>query len=101
MGHKAEYLLPADEIPERAGEEETTTGDNESKVPLSPASQVEMEQIRLVVEKALDSRLKPLTNTLARAMEKKGPGFTEIIGGIGYIFGIMGLILYFKSREKR
>ena len=59
------------------------------------------EQISMVVEKALDSRLKPIIKTLAKIQEERGPGFTEIIGGVGYIFGLMGLILYFKSRRKQ
>ncbi len=30
-----------------------------------------------------------------------GPGLTEIIGGIGYIFGLVGMAMYFTSRKKR
>jgi nickel transport protein len=37
---------------------------------------------------------------LATIQEERGPGLTEIIGGIGYIFGVMGLILYLKGRKK-
>jgi nickel transport protein len=59
-----------------------------------------MEQIRIVVEKTIDSRLKPIVKTLAKIQEERSPGFTEIIGGVGYIFGLMGLILYFKGRKK-
>ena len=101
MGHKTEVLLPADEITENVTVVEQDNGRSESKkIPSSIAVQVNMEQIRMMVEKALDSRLKPISRSLAKIREKKGPGFTEIIGGIGYIFGIMGLFLYFRNRKK-
>lgn len=101
MGHKAEYMLKADELPDI--EEEPTPSDK-NKEPqglLSSPSQVDMGQIRVFVEEALDSRLKPISRALAKIEQERGPGLTEIIGGIGYIFGIMGLILYFRSRKNR
>jgi nickel transport protein len=36
---------------------------------------------------------------LIRDTRKDGPSITEIIGGIGYIFGLFGLVMYFKSRK--
>jgi len=100
MGHKTEYVLKADEIPDivRSDATNKTTG---LPGPSPAAIQMASEQISMVVEKALDSRLKPIIKTLAKIQEERGPGFTEIIGGVGYIFGLMGLILYFKSRRKQ
>ena len=36
---------------------------------------------------------------LAKAQQKE-ISFTEVIGGIGYIFGIVGIILYFAGKKK-
>jgi len=36
---------------------------------------------------------------LADAMNQK-PGFTEIMGGIGYILGLVGIALYFANRKR-
>jgi len=58
-----------------------------------------VDQLRKVVEQTLDSRLRPIARSIAKMQEERGPGFTEIVGGIGYIFGIMGLLLYFRSRK--
>ena len=33
--------------------------------------------------------------------QSEKPGLTEIIGGIGYIIGIMGIIGYLKGRAAR
>ena len=100
MGHGAEFLLKASDLPgvseipkqeiEKRGSQETA----------SPPVQGNEEQIRKMMEKVLDSRLNPIIRSLARLQEKRGPGITEIIGGIGYIFGIMGLVLYFRSRKR-
>ncbi len=52
------------------------------------------------VEKSLDEKLKPVIRMLADSRQK-GPTVNEIAGGIGYIFGLMGLVLYFKSRKEK
>jgi len=33
-------------------------------------------------------------------MQQEKVSFTEIIGGIGYIFGITGIIFYFASKKR-
>jgi len=100
MGHRAEYLLKADEITGIETIPETKTGDSETKPISSPGSIADIEQIRRLMEQVLDSRLKPISKRLSRIEEEKGPGLTEIIGGIGFIFGIMGVVLYLRARKK-
>jgi len=100
MGHKAEFLLKADEMPGIEKSQEPTTSNRKSEVPSSSVVKVDIEQVKLLMEETLDSRLRPILRTLATIQEERGPGLTEIIGGIGYIFGVMGLILYLKGRKK-
>lgn len=101
VGHRTEYSLKADELPRIPVGSASTTEKKASQVPSSPAVQVDVERIRMIVEKALDAKLKPIVKTLAKIQEKKGPGFLEVLAGIGYIFGLLGLILYIKSKKKR
>jgi len=101
MGHRGEYTLKADELggiaaPETKKEQAVKVAKAESHSPM----QVDADQIREIVGQTLDSRLRPIARSIARLREEKGPGLTEIVGGIGYIFGIMGLLLYFKSRKR-
>ncbi len=56
MGHRAEYILKADEI---------------------------------------------LGKSLSKIRKKRGPGFYEVMGGIGLILGLMGLTLYLRSRKNK
>jgi nickel transport protein len=100
MGHRAEYTLKAEEFAgaKPASEQPSAQKTETPGRPVLPET-VDTEKIRKVVEEVLDARLKPLTRAVAELGKEKGPGFTEIIGGIGYILGLMGLVAYFKSRK--
>ena len=102
MGHKGEFLLKAEEIGDVPASETSQLKSEGAKAPdlvPSPQARTDME-IKAIVEQALDSRLKPVLRELAKIREDKGPGLTEIIGGIGYIFGLMGLVMYIKARNR-
>jgi len=58
-------------------------------------------EVEAVVNKAVEAKIQPLMNRLETIQENTDKaGLREIIGGIGYILGIMGIIMYFKSRKK-
>lgn len=61
---------------------------------LSPA------EVKMVVDEAVEAKLQPFISRLAMIEESANKaGTREIIGGIGYIIGIAGIILYFISRK--
>ncbi len=100
MGHRNECILKAEEdsrVP--GGEAKDFKADNATAESM-PLISVGAEQIKALVEQALDARLKPIKHELAAIRKEKSIGITEIIGGIGYIFGLMGLVMYFRSRGK-
>lgn len=100
MGHRNEFILKVEDISDvGAVAEPLMTGG--TKAESTHSISADAEQIKAVVEQVLDSRLRPLRQELAAIRKEKSSGVTEIIGGIGYIFGIMGLIMYFKSRKTR
>lgn len=100
MGHKTEFILKAEDL--GAGPESVEVSREKEKPAVLTSSSVEtdMAEIRLMMEGVMDARLKPIAKALAKIQQDKGPSFTEIIGGIGYIFGLMGVALYFGSRKK-
>lgn len=57
-------------------------------------------EIEDIIDAALDKKLAPLTEIIADSIVR-GPGFTEIVGGIGYIFGLVGVALYFANRKRK
>lgn len=46
----------------------------------------------------LDAKLAPMKSMLAESQDP-APSMTEIIGGIGWIFGLVGVAAYFKGRR--
>jgi nickel transport protein len=97
MGHKAEWTVPETEIRE-AGNivKKKSTAEISGPIPVG----LSKEEVRKIVEDSLDKKLRPILRMISEARNTK-PSLTEIIGGIGYIFGLMGIVLYFKNRGKK
>lgn len=97
-GHRNEYLLRVDEIKQaldNSFSETENTSLKDKKETCVSASEVEA-----AVERAVDRKLQPVMTELMKlrqAMER--PGFTGILGGIGYIIGLLGLAMYLKYRR--
>ncbi len=116
MGHRAQWILPVSDMPpagDSTGEEAQTQGvqskpgatgtavPQSSSAPAAPVlSGPDAKQIEALVEKALDKKLKPLFKMLAE-LHQTGPTLGDVLGGIGYIIGLMGLAAYMRYRKKR
>ncbi|HDP24618.1 MAG TPA: hypothetical protein ENN34_04160 [Deltaproteobacteria bacterium] len=100
MGHKAEYTLtresPAPEAPLSILDSPDTPVVR-TRERTGPA---EEELIREIMSEELEKALVPIVREL-RLNARDRTTLTEIIGGVGYIAGIFGLIMYFKSRGRR
>jgi len=114
MGHLAFWKLQAEEL----GETESKTAVQptgmkaplvtdsrsagiEKNVDVSESTKVSLgkREIEEIINASLDKKLQPITEMLADAMNQE-PGFTEIMGGIGYILGLVGIALYFANRKR-
>lgn len=97
-GHRAEWLFQ-DEMPAEA---ETETPAPDQPV-LSPQKVVESPSVdckkQALTNADLDKKLEPIHRTLAELTEDK-PTIQDILGGIGYIIGLVGLAAYFQSRKR-
>jgi nickel transport protein len=96
MGHKAEWTIPESEILETGNAPEKKEGGESPDIDTATLSK---EEIKQLIDDSLEKKLRPIVRMLT-ALNEKGPSVTEVIGGIGYIFGLMGIALYFKTREK-
>lgn len=63
-----------------------------------PQAVLTPEQVKNIVHEALELKLAPIRKEIA-AHATSGPTFAEIIGGIGWIIGLVGIGFYFKSRR--
>lgn len=120
MGHQNEYVLSEEEVgaallmSKKMTEKKTGQGKIAADEPKlikrehvpgvrdtinQPAPAEDMEAL---VGKVVDSKLQPVMKILVKLQEQsEKPGLTEIVGGIGYIIGIIGIIGYFKGRAAR
>ncbi|MBW2029423.1 MAG: hypothetical protein JRH06_09535 [Deltaproteobacteria bacterium] len=99
MGHRTEYVLKAEDVGQASGcgeVGEKKAGPTELRHMEASSNQ---DQIRQVVGELLDARLKPIQRSMARMEKERGPDFRDVLGGLGYIFGLMGIILYLKGRR--
>lgn len=114
MGHLAVWKLRAEELGQ--AESKTVASPNGMEAPLetdsgtagiqkdvdvSGAAKTSLgrQDIEEIINASLDKKLRPITEMLADAVNRE-PGFTEIMGGIGYILGLVGIALYFANRKK-
>jgi nickel transport protein len=68
-----------------------------SPAPVSPG--VSVEELQQAVEAALDRKLKPVMKMLAESRQT-GVSVKDVIGGIGYILGLVGLATFVQYRRK-
>lgn len=106
-GHRGEWTIQADEIEDGVVKPQDIQALLETKqepeTNIKTASQADTGQItyseiQIMMEKTLDKKLKPVLSILADSQEK-GPSISDIFGGIGYIFGLMGIAMYFKAKQ--
>ncbi|MBI9079495.1 MAG: hypothetical protein JEY79_07120 [Pseudodesulfovibrio sp.] len=99
-GHQAEWVV---KYAEYGGKEASSSlKSNQSEVVVISADadkQIVSTPVETAAIEAIVRReLAPVKSMLAD-LSQSGPGVTEIIGGIGYIFGLFGIVAYMKSRN--
>ncbi|MFZ5866318.1 MAG: hypothetical protein ACOYXY_10595 [Thermodesulfobacteriota bacterium] len=116
QGHRADYTIIAAHRVAAAGSSSKpeTRGtavrpalsEQASPGVLDGASQISSEQVTMLVNQALDEKMKPVLQMLGQQQRllmeqsERSPGLREIIGGIGWIFGLVGVAAYFMSRRR-
>ena len=99
MGHRGEWVIPLKEIEDVAGTADPRKTALKKAEEQAEICDVTLDDIRQVVEQALDKRLKPVMKILVESRENR-PTFRDIFGGIGYILGLVGVAAYFNYRRK-
>lgn len=118
MGHQNQWVVPLDEILaggaplEKSSEaalpwvamtaqpgspKEDMAGQQKPTAP--QISEALVKRMELAVEKAVEKKIQPLTRMLAESRPDR-PSLTDILGGLGYILGLVGIGAYVHSRKK-
>jgi nickel transport protein len=107
MGHRADWPLSRQdlsepgEVPKKALPNEphpvSKTEAQPAQEPSSAIASPPPDGIDQAIEKALDKKLAPIMKMLAEMHEQR-VRLTDVIGGLGYIFGLVGVAAYFKRK---
>ncbi|MES0350190.1 MAG: hypothetical protein ABUK19_05680 [Desulfobacteria bacterium] len=117
VGHLAERTIPVEEIigvayaaessvpevgVEAATHEAAPSVDvkPEEELPVPTATGPSRQEIQNLIDESLDRKLTPIVNMLTESLDDE-PEISDVIAGIGYIFGLVGVALYFRYRGKR
>jgi nickel transport protein len=119
MGHRAHWTIPIDEVRnvEHKHEHEVKETDampvptRQNKVQKQEAVVMvnhlqspclSSEELKKVVERVVDKKMKVVVAKFDKAMKDNSEStITDILGGIGYILGLVGIGAYFNYRRKR
>ena len=98
-GHQLTMQLPAEELPESlsAGSSSIQSTNNPSLSVSNEIPVIANQTTSLMLEKAIAKQIKPLRQEIQSLKEKSG--LRDIIGGIGYIFGLLGLVAFLRERK--
>ncbi len=104
MGHQAEWQVKAAEF-EHSGAS-TTIRPSAPPAPDLPEVKTAPEvgapltasQIETLIENVMERKLRPIITMLVNQHDR-GPRIADVLGGLGYIFGLVGLAAYMRYRK--
>ena len=104
MGHQSDFILPVAELSaseahsvKQPKQPEPVSINADDGVQKSAVEVVENGDLDSIVRKAVNEAIKPLVRELSASQQKAS--LTGIVGGVGYIVGVLGLFAFFKSRQ--
>ncbi len=114
MGHQGEKLLSKEEVaaafathsPELAAKAENISVSSSGGVTLSPRTApgslaMDPAELSRIVEAAVEKKLRPIVRQLATAEQHRGIDIRDILSGLGYILGLVGLGTYMGCRRRK
>jgi nickel transport protein len=103
-GHRNEWVVKAEEFAGhvRPAADDDTVLPKQTEpggaTPLPERIDISREDLQTMIEAALEKQLQPVLRRLHQMDE--GPRLVDIIGGIGYILGLVGLGAYVHFRRR-
>jgi nickel transport protein len=103
MGHRATFEISAEELrgTYKGGDKDDDISSEISSDTNSEIRNVSIDEIRTAVREEVSEQLKPVLRDLALLRSKRSISTREIFAGIGYVLGLMGIAMYFKSKKKK
>ena len=87
--------------PDEVGQDNLNKPETLVRGSTQPCACLTPDDIENIVEKTLDKKLGPIITMLNKSLDPDhAPGVFDILGGIGYILGLVGVGAYFNYRKK-
>lgn len=107
-GHQATWVIEAAEIALRKNLAPHLQKAKKSITEISPTTikkdstqlQLTAQQLQEIINRSLDTKLAPIHQMLM-AQQTDDPGFAEIVGGIGWVFGLFGIFALIKRQRNK
>lgn len=117
MGHQGHWTLTRDEVGRAMGMERQMddsavaarpdtvarslpASTPETTAPVNMPCRLDEAELDRIVAAAVDRKLSPVMDMLISIREEAAIGLDDVIAGVGYIFGLTGLLAWFYSRKK-
>lgn len=97
MGHRAEFTLPADEIRSAVSMAGESANAGPAKQSGGAAVAADSAAIEAMVRQAVSEATLPLVRNLSELNDRRTA--SDIIGGVGFIVGIVGVFFYLRARS--
>jgi nickel transport protein len=92
MGHQGEFAMSAAELGDRSA-----AASESAVVETTATAPVASSELEATVHRAVSEAIKPLVRELTESQQKAS--ISEMVGAIGYIFGLLGLFAFYKARQ--
>ena len=97
-GHKADFTIKSRDLNQSAAEAPSEiardSAPNQNVIAQSPM------QDHIFLKKTIEDIVDARVRKLLAEQKDKGPTVVEIIGGVGWIFGMVGMWAYFKPKKQ-
>ena len=99
-GHRAEFQLTAQDLGLAAqpAAQAQAAAKPTAAAPAAPTA-MDPAQLEQVVAKALASQLGPIKAQMARLADKDAVSLRDVVGGLGWILGLVGILAWVKARR--
>jgi len=94
-GHRAEWRIRASEL--APGFHSASVAPESEATPVPPPGPAKEADLTALVEQAVARQIRPLREELAAAQGQAA--LRDVLGGIGYILGLLGLLAWWRSRR--
>lgn len=100
QGHQGEYTLGARELGGAAAFAAASQAASKPAPATARSAAPLPEEMEERLARLLDQRLQPLTAQVAKLGAERSVSLADVMGGLGYIMGLMGLAAYLKARKQ-